>query len=112
MVYRLTLLLLIAFFSVQAIAQNPPTTSCGQKEIMEHFYATHPAYKLINEQVERQLAERNRAIQKGLLKTERTTAVVTLPVVVHIIHNYGAENISDAQVFQAIQHLNKAYANS
>jgi len=33
-------------------------------------------------------------------------------VVVHIIHNNGPENISDAQVMTAIQHLNEAYANS
>jgi hypothetical protein len=112
MKYRLTLLLLIIIFSVQALAQIPPSTSCGQKEIMQHFYATHPAYKAINEQVEKQLALRNRAIQSGILKTQRTTAVVTLPVVVHIIHNNGSENISDAQVFQGIQHLNEAYANS
>ena len=79
---------------------------------MEHFYATHPQYKSINEQVERQLAERNRAIQSGLLKVQKTTAIVTLPVVVHIIHNNGAENISDLQVLQGIQHLNEAYANS
>jgi gliding motility-associated-like protein len=112
MKYRLTLLLLIIFISVQAIAQNPPSTSCGQKEIMQHFYAMHPEYKSINEQVEKQLALRNRAIQSGTLKTQRTTAVVTLPVVVHIIHNNGSENISDAQVFQGIQHLNEAFANS
>jgi len=79
---------------------------------MQHFYATHPEYKAINQQVEKLLAERNRGLQSGLLKTQRTSGIVTLPVVVHIIHNNGSENISDAQVFQGIQHLNEAYANS
>ena len=36
----------------------------------------------------------------------------TLPVVVHIVHNNGAENISDAQVIEGIQHLNEAFANT
>ncbi len=36
---------------------------------------------------------------------------VTIPVVVHIIHNNGTENISDAQVEQAIQWLNESFAN-
>ncbi|MFN8144858.1 MAG: M43 family zinc metalloprotease [Bacteroidia bacterium] len=36
----------------------------------------------------------------------------SIPVVVHIIHNNGAENISDAQVALAIQDLNEAYSNS
>lgn len=35
----------------------------------------------------------------------------TLPVAVHIIHNNGAENISDAQVLQGINHLNQAFEN-
>ncbi len=35
----------------------------------------------------------------------------TLPVVVHIIHNNGSENISDQQVQTAIDHLNNAFAN-
>lgn len=35
----------------------------------------------------------------------------TLPVVVHIIHDGGPENIPDAQVLQGIQDLNDAYAN-
>lgn len=41
---------------------------------------------------------------------DETTLVV--PVVVHIIHNNGQENIADAQVVQAIDHLNQAFSNS
>lgn len=35
----------------------------------------------------------------------------TLPVVVHIVHDNGAENITDAMVLQGMQHLNEAFAN-
>jgi len=41
------------------------------------------------------------------LASER--AVKIIPVVVHIIHNYGAENIPDAQVADAIRFLNEDY---
>jgi len=109
---RFTLLLLITCLSVQAFAQIPPSSSCGQQEIMQHFYTTHPQYKQLNEQTERLLKMHNQQISPGQLKTQRSNVVVTLPVVVHIIHNNGAENISDAQVLQGIQHLNEAYANS
>jgi gliding motility-associated-like protein len=34
-----------------------------------------------------------------------------LPVVVHVIHDNGPENISDAMALQGIQHLNEAFAN-
>ncbi|MEO5931267.1 MAG: M43 family zinc metalloprotease [Candidatus Kapaibacterium sp.] len=37
--------------------------------------------------------------------------VFTIPVVVHIIHNGGIENITDAQVVAGVQHMNDAYAN-
>src|SRR5687767_6671892 len=36
-------------------------------------------------------------------------AVKVIPVVVHIIHNYGPENISDAQVADAIRFLNEDF---
>ncbi len=36
----------------------------------------------------------------------------TLPVVVHIIHDGGAENISDDDVRKGIENLNEAYANT
>ncbi len=35
-----------------------------------------------------------------------------IPVVVHIIHQNGAENITDAQVLQGIQYLNDGFANA
>lgn len=38
--------------------------------------------------------------------------VLTIPIVIHIIHNNGPENISDAQVLEGIQHLNLAFANA
>ncbi len=49
--------------------------------------------------------------QKQMHIQEKTLADFTLPVVVHIIHNNGAENIPDAVVLQGIQDLNDAYAN-
>jgi hypothetical protein len=38
-----------------------------------------------------------------------TPATYTIPVVVHIIHSGGTENISDATVQAGIQHLNDAF---
>ena len=41
----------------------------------------------------------------------RTGEILTVPVVVHIIHNGGEENITDDQVHNAIAYLNDAFAN-
>lgn len=37
---------------------------------------------------------------------------ITIPVVVHIIHQNGNENISDALVINGIDHLNQAFSNT
>jgi plastocyanin len=42
---------------------------------------------------------------------QNSRQVLTIPVVVHIIHNNGPENIPDNQVFQGIQDLNDAFRN-
>ncbi|MBK7946619.1 MAG: PKD domain-containing protein [Flavobacteriales bacterium] len=41
--------------------------------------------------------------------TEGARSTYTIPVVFHIIHNYGAENISDAQVIDAMRILNEDF---
>ena len=42
---------------------------------------------------------------------KRSSHTYIIPVVVHIIHNNGPENISDNLVLDGIQHLNDAFAN-
>ncbi|MFK7776149.1 MAG: M43 family zinc metalloprotease, partial [Saprospiraceae bacterium] len=49
--------------------------------------------------------------QNGNSSNEEFLADYTLPVVVHIVHQNGAENIADAQIFQAMQDLNDAFEN-
>lgn len=79
---------------------------------MREFYQKQPSYLQLNNQIEQLLYERNEKIKRGEILPQQTSGVVTLPVVVHIIHNNGSENISDAQVLTGIQHLNEAFANT
>ncbi len=44
--------------------------------------------------------------------TDRTGEVLTIPVVVHVIHNNGPENIDDGLVLDAISFLNDAFSNN
>ncbi|HIA36333.1 MAG TPA: hypothetical protein EYN89_06240, partial [Flavobacteriales bacterium] len=48
---------------------------------------------------------------KGGMNSSTSGTIYTIPVVVHIVHNNGTENISDAQVLQGIQDLNDGFAN-
>jgi len=46
---------------------------------------------------------------KGHSKSNKNTKV--LPIVIHIVHQNGPENISDAQALLGLNHLNDAFAN-
>lgn len=74
---------------------------CGLVQATQELRAKHPGlYEL-----EQQLAQENRGQEDE--GSER--AVKIIPVVVHILHNYGTENISDAQVYDAIRILNEDF---
>lgn len=45
------------------------------------------------------------------LLDQKCPTCLTIPVVIHIVHSNGPENISDAQAIQAIDWLNNAYLN-
>jgi len=46
--------------------------------------------------------------QQGNQKTSGTI-LYTIPIVFHVIHNYGSENISKAQILDAVDILNKSF---
>jgi len=75
---------------------------CASDEMMQ----ANPALQAKQQALEQFL------INKKTVGNAKTTAPpYVLPVVVHIIHNNGAENIPDAQVITAIEHLNQAFAH-
>ncbi len=81
--------------AVEATAQVPP---CGTDAyLIRHARA-----------IERMEARYNEAFPVPGA-TERSSHVKTIPVVVHIFHQGGPENISDAQVQSQIQVLNEDY---
>ena len=68
-------------------------------------------------QADSTLAERQEQLEKSWQLSQLNPAAgllpdnYTLPVVVHIIHEAGPENIPDSEVYQGIQNLNDAFAN-
>lgn len=102
-IYLLPAFICLAAFGVSA--QNgiePAFTACGS----DRAYLLHPELRQAQEHNDHNAA--NWSIQYGGARTA-AQALRTLPVVVHIVHNGGAENISDAQVQQGINHLNAAF---
>ena len=75
---------------------------CGQVKATEALRAKYPWLREMELQLEHE--EQNQT-NEGI--DNRATKII--PVVVHIIHNYGPENVSDAQVYDAIRILNEDF---
>jgi PKD repeat protein len=76
---------------------------CGLVQATEELRAKNPGLY----QMELNLAAQQQDEEQTGSGNER--AVKIIPVVIHIIHNYGSENISDAQVHDAIRILNEDF---
>jgi gliding motility-associated-like protein len=83
-----------------------PTLRCAAQTAMDR-YLQSPAARQLHQQIEQQLVQHRQSNP-----AQRPNAVVTLPIVVHIVHNNGPENISDAQAIAGVQFLNQAFANT
>ncbi|WP_305013973.1 M43 family zinc metalloprotease [Hymenobacter mellowenesis] len=101
----LTALLALAGFgsSAQNLTGNAANW-CGFSEAQEHYFATHPGAREAQEVREQQIT----ALAQAQRRTNYATDVV-IPVVVHIIHAGGVDNISDRQIASAIAQFNLDY---
>ena len=95
------LLLLLLFLGNLSYAQN----YCGFDLLMEHFHV-HPNDRAQLSETEELILDQTLALRSLPLLNEQT-----IPVVVHVIHENGEENIPDAQIELAIDQLNDAFAN-
>lgn len=91
------------------LAQAQQMGKCGSHEYNQSLRASDPAqydaYKQAFEQAWREYQAAN-AQQKQLGKTNEK---YTIPVVFHIFHENGFENLTDAQVASILSELNKYY---
>lgn len=116
---KFKLLAALAFFagSLQLVAQNEVPLGpdglyhCGTDVQMKKVFAEHPEIKAqFDEDRAARLAENSSAQRNGneALQTGGPPTYI-IPVVFHIIHDYGSENISDAQILDAVRILNRDY---
>ncbi|MES2763836.1 MAG: M43 family zinc metalloprotease [Bacteroidota bacterium] len=91
--------LLIILFSQSFLAQE--LKRCGTDEAIKKLYETHP--ELFQSFVENENAYTANATANKVL----SATVYTIPVVFHVLHQNGNENISDAQIIDAMNILNR-----
>ena len=91
------LLLLAVLLSSEALAQDKEM--CATALLQNQWFDQHPELK------------QKRETQQLQFPTQRPSAAAnfTIPVVFHVLHTGGVENISDAQIQDAMAILNRDY---
>jgi hypothetical protein len=119
-----SLFLILAFsfiFGSQALQANDEYMygQCTQNLMTELFYQRHPdarpennpAYQALSEFTQKFILQRQWE-REGFASIQAAGPTLTIPIVFHIIHQNGEENISDAQVMSALQALNEDYSDT
>jgi PKD repeat protein len=112
--------LALATIALSAGLQAQNIKPCGTSEAMQEYFHHHPEAKTAWEQREEILQKEDaEAYKNGYGKTSAAQrdggagqtqgTVYYIPVVFHIMHQGGTENITDAQVYDAIKILNRDY---
>lgn len=103
----------LAIVCLQMNVSFAQTHFCGATEATKKLYEKHP--ELVQQEINYNNAITQQVNAKGANPSLRgTEPIYTIPVVFHIIHTYGPENISDAQVIDQVAILNEDWrkANS
>jgi hypothetical protein len=98
---KTNLLGILLLFGVKLLAQD---FNCGSLQAEQSLIYQQPKSEQIQNDFDKVCREyvRNHA-------TQRSNATYTIPVVVHVLHTCGVENISDAQILDALDVLNKDF---
>lgn len=102
-------LLSISFlFFTYTFTQKTERFPCGTDEMHQHLFEEHPEYNegiiRANERLEDFTAE---FIQNNIIQKNGNPYII--PVVFHIIHDYGDGNIDDSQIYDAVEQVNIQY---
>ena len=86
------------------MAQEPVHRTCGTPDYVNHVMQNNPGYAAKRASIEN--FTNNYVAQHA---NDKSLATITIPVVVHVLWNTNAENISDAQIQSQITVLNADY---
>ncbi len=108
----LTLACGISLLSINSYAQQ---LSCASDEVYKKVIKAHPELAEIDANFNKKLQQAisNIKISKSNLRTTTTakdTSWIDIPVVVHVIHDYGNEYVTDNQIFEAVKNWNIVFA--
>src|SRR3954466_7316286 len=100
-----TLLLSTAIFIASGLAAQD--RFCGATEVQNEWFSQHPELKTKFDALQEEAVARDKEFMNGHSQQRPASAAsYTIPIVFHILHMGGSENISDAQVQDAVSILN------
>ncbi len=101
---QLLYLILLVIFGTNAVAQHDHR-NCGSMEYLEAQKVADPGLEARMDQIERD-------IQAWIANNpeQRNQAVITIPVVFHIVWRTSAENIPDSKILAQLDQLNQDFA--
>jgi len=101
------ILFLVVFSTNDLSAQNH---FCATDKYYVEELKNNPAYRASREQHEQEIRE---YIKNNPSPKQKTSGapIYTIPVVFHVIHNYGYENIPKSKILTEVEYLNKSFQN-
>lgn len=102
-------LIILAAMALSVTATNAQSTHwCATDDVCNPIINSDPVVQQQRQQLEAFTQQYVSSFQPSYFRTTGAPVYV-IPVVFHVIHNWGAENISDAQIYDAIRILNRDY---
>ncbi len=83
--------------------------TCATVDYVKHQLQVNPALAASYQQVEAHIRRVSGTLTESPQRDTIANEVIMIPVVVHLLHRNGAENISDAQIKSQIDVLNRDY---
>jgi hypothetical protein len=106
--YHMKKLIAITFILLAGITSVSAQNWCGAVEHRQELYADRPAEAAI---LEKKLEAFNKLQQENTAKGLKSDDHYIVPVVFHVIHQGGSENISIEQINDQMDILNKDFAH-
>ncbi|MBA2612434.1 MAG: T9SS type A sorting domain-containing protein [Bacteroidetes bacterium] len=97
--------------AVTGFSQGDKIQPCNTYAAMEYYWKTTPGAKEKFDAAQADLQEKYLQAEKAKASGTNKTAAVqyTVPVVFHVLHKGGPENITDAQCISALNQMNSDY---
>jgi Pregnancy-associated plasma protein-A/Secretion system C-terminal sorting domain len=108
--FIMKLFLPVVFFLFGVLFTADAQRMCGTTEYKQQLLAADPSVQELFRKIEKQITSANNK-PNGNIALRDTTAdeIIHIPVVIHLLYNNAAQNITDAQITSQIDALNKDF---